>query len=162
MRNTLEVPVIGVLKTPFETIENMPIQSVGAQDIEGVAVINDEYGEGLQDLDGFSHMYLIYQFHKVSTKELRVIPFMDDKPHGIFATRSPKRPSGMGMSLVNIIKIAGNKVHFKGADMLNNTPLIDIKPFFCQSDNRPDAISGWLDEKDDDLVCKIKSDNRFA
>ena len=87
---------------------------------------------------------------------------MDDKEHGVFATRSPKRPSPIGLSTVELIKIEGNKIWFKGADMIDGTPLIDIKPFFRQVDNRPNAISGWLDTKDDDLASKYRSDNRFA
>lgn len=87
---------------------------------------------------------------------------MDDKEHGVFATRSPKRPSPIGMSTVELLKIEGNKIWFSGADMLDGTPLIDIKPFFRQVDNRPNAISGWLDSKDDDFPAKQRSDDRFA
>lgn len=155
------VNCIGFIQTPHQSIENMPIQSVGAKNIEGVIELFPEYAEGLTDLDGFSHIILIYHFHKLNGYELMVKPFMDDKKHGIFATRSPKRPSHIGMSTVKLLRIEFNKVYFEGADMLNGTPLLDIKPFFRNIDNRPDAVCGWLDEKDDDLVLRTKSDDRF-
>lgn len=86
---------------------------------------------------------------------------MDDKPHGIFATRAPVRPNPIGMSIVKLKSVDGNMIRFEGADMLDGTPLLDIKPFFAQFDNRPDAISGWLDEKENQKIRNVKSDNRF-
>jgi len=157
----IELTVIGKISTPHKTIENIPIQSVGAGEFDGVIELEPELTEALQSLDGFSHIILLYNFHKVQDFKLKVKPFMDNMEHGIFATRSPKRPSPIGLSTVEILKIEGNKIYFKGADMLDGTPLLDIKPFFRQVDNRPDAISGWLDNKEEDLAVRTRSDDRF-
>lgn len=158
----LEIPSIGIIHTTYRDIANMPIQPVGAQGCEGVVELYEVYAPGLTDVEGFSHVMLIYQFHKIEGYELVVTPFMDDKPHGIFATRSPKRPARVGLSIVKVLKVEGNKLCFDGADMLDGSPLIDIKPFFRQSDNRLDARSGWLDEKDATTVETTRSDDRFA
>lgn len=161
MTHKISLTQIGIIHTPHNDISNMPIQPSGAIGIEGYIELETEYLQGLTNLEGFSDLILIYNFHKVSNHELLVKPFMDDKLHGIFATRSPKRPSPIGISTVTLKRIEGNKIYFDGADMLNQTPLIDIKPFFRQTDNRPNAKSGWLDSKDDNLASKTKSDNRF-
>lgn len=139
----------------------MPVQPSGAVDAEGYILIRDDLVEGLKDIEGFSHLTLIYHLDKVSDYSLSVVPFMDDKPHGIFATRSPKRPNPIGLSTVKLKGVEGNKLIISGVDMLNETPLLDIKPFFRQSDNREDAVSGWLDEKHHEAVSYTKSDKRF-
>lgn len=159
--NTLTLEIIGRIQTPHHNIENMPIQPVGAKGIEGVVDLNPKFELGLTDIEGFSHIILFYRFHQIKGFELMVKPFMDDKQHGIFATRSPKRPNAMGFSIVKLLKVEQNKIFFEGADMLNDTPLLDIKPFFRQTDNRPEAMSGWLDEKQSDLAKNQKSDKRF-
>jgi len=138
----------------------MPIQSMAASDV-GVAEIYPQFMDGLLDLDGFSHAVLLYNFHKQKDYKLRVKPFMDEKEHGVFATRSPKRPAAIGMSIVRLLKIQENKIFFQGADMLDGSPLIDIKPFFRTFDNRPDAVSGWLEGKDENDLKKVRSDARF-
>lgn len=155
------IQIIGHIETPHLSMENMPIQPIGAQTVEGLVILKPEFEMGLTHLDGFSHMMLIYHFHKINGYELMVTPFMDNTQHGIFATRSPKRPSAIGVSIVQIEKVEGNTVYFYGADMLNNTPLLDIKPFFRQTDNRPQARSGWLDQKENNLASNMRSDNRF-
>lgn len=162
MESKVEIPIIGIIETPHTNLENMPIQPIGAKDIAGCIVIDPKYQEGLVDLEGFSDITLLYHFHKLENYQLTVTPYMDDTEHGIFATRSPKRPSMIGMSTVSLQKIEGNKVYFLGADMLSGTPLLDIKPFFRQTDNRPNARSGWLDNKDENLAQEIKSDGRFV
>ena len=159
---SVELTVIGSISTPHISIENMPIQSVGAKDQIGIAEVYPEYAEGLTDLEDFSHIILFYHFHKQKNYQLKVKPFMDDSEHGVFATRSPKRPAKLGFSIVELIKIEGAKIYFEGADMLDGTPLIDIKPFFRTFDNRTNAVSGWLDTKDEALVKKVRSDKRFA
>ncbi|WP_297092473.1 tRNA (N6-threonylcarbamoyladenosine(37)-N6)-methyltransferase TrmO [uncultured Draconibacterium sp.] len=158
----VELSRIGTISTPHKTIANIPIQSVGAKEYTGVIELEPQLAEALEGLEGFSNLILLYHLHRVDGYKLKVKPFMDDKEHGVFATRSPKRPSPIGMSTVDLIKIEGNKIWFKGADMLDGTPLIDIKPFFRQVDNRPDAVSGWLDSKNDDLPSIQRSDDRFA
>lgn len=157
----IELDSIGIIKTPHLNVENMPIQPAGAKGIHGVIELDAQYVDGLKDIEGFSHLILLYFFHEVKGFKLSVKPFMDDKEHGVFATRTPCRPSPIGLSTVKLLKVEGNKIHFEGADMLNDTPLFDIKPFFRQTDNRAYARSGWLDEKDRDIAIHTKSDSRF-
>ena len=139
----------------------MPIQPGGAKNFEGTVNLLPEFAGGIKDLDGFSHIILIYHFHKVKGYNLLVTPFMDDTKRGVFATRSPKRPAAIGLSIVEIRKIETNKIYFNGADMLNGTPLLDIKPYFRQIDNFPDSISGWLENKNENLFKLKRSDTRF-
>lgn len=161
MLDTINTPVIGYIQTPHFYIENMPIQPVGAKGMQGKVVLNKQFQDGLTDIEGFSHVILLYQFHKIKNYNLMVKPFMDDKNHGIFATRSPMRPSKIGMSIVRLLKVETHTFIFEGADMLNNSPLIDIKPFFRQTDNRVDAKSGWLDKKASNMAENTQSDDRF-
>ncbi|WP_163712652.1 tRNA (N6-threonylcarbamoyladenosine(37)-N6)-methyltransferase TrmO [Mangrovibacterium lignilyticum] len=153
---------IGLIHTPHHDLVNMPIQPVGAKGMEGMIKLNPELQEGLTDLEAFSHITLIYHLHEIKGHELMVKPFMDDKKHGIFATRSPKRPNAIGISTVKLSRIEGNRIYFEGADMLDGTPLLDLKPFFRQTDNRLHAVSGWLDEKDDKMAHSQRSDDRFT
>lgn len=159
---TVELTLIGTIETSFTTIEDMPIQSASAGDSPGSIELFPEYAEGLKDLEQFSHLILLYNFHRQNGFSLKVTPFMDDREHGVFATRSPKRPAAVGMSIVKLIRIEENRIYFEGADMLKGTPLIDIKPFFRQFDNRPDALSGWLDRQSENTLRKVRSDSRFA
>lgn len=158
---SVKLPIIGVIRTGNNSIENMPIQSAAAKET-GIAELFPEYADGLLDLDGFSHVMLLFHLHKQTGYSLHVKPFMDENEHGVFATRSPKRPAPVGLSLVRVLSVDGNKVHFEGADMLDGSPLIDIKPYFKNFDNRDDAISGWLEDKDEATIKKIRSDSRFA
>jgi len=112
-----------------------------------VAELEQSFAEGLEGLEEFSHVILIYYFHKSGTPKLRQKPFLDEKEHGIFAIRSPHRPNPIGISIVELVKVEGNRVYFNNADMLDETPLIDIKPFVPKFDNRPDATMGWLEGK---------------
>lgn len=139
----------------------MPIQSAAAGDEQGTIELLPEYVDGLLDLDDFSHLILIYHFHKQNGFSLKVKPFMDDREHGVFATRSPKHPAAVGISIVRLLKVKGNIIYFEGADMLDETPLIDIKPFFRNFDNRLDAVSGWLDSKNEKQIKDVRSDDRF-
>jgi len=153
---------IGFIRTPFLQISEMPIQSKGAKKIYGVIDLNTDLLLGLLDIEGFSHLILLYHFHLIKESKLSVIPFMDDKPHGIFATRAPARPNAIGMSIVKLQKVENNLIYFEGADMVDNSPLLDIKPFFPKYDNQQKVKYGWLEEKRDLDISKIKSDNRFA
>ena len=154
------VTPIGYLETPFETVNNMPIQPSVIASSQGKAVLYDEFATGLKDLDGFSHIILLFLLHKIEGYQLEVVPFMDDVPHGVFATRSPKRPNRIGMSIVTLEHIEGNVIHFQGVDMLNGSPLLDIKPYYSYFDNRQNVRNGWLEGKV--LTAKrLKSDNRF-
>lgn len=152
---------IGYIRTPFKTIDKMPIQPCGAIRAKGTIELDPELVPGLIDILGFSHLILVYHFHLVKGHRLYVVPFMDDHPHGIFATRASLRPNPIGMSIVKLVNVEGNLLHIEGVDMVDGTPLLDIKPFFAKYDNRPDAVAGWLENKPDLDITKIKSDLRF-
>jgi len=152
---------IGVIQTSYKTLENMPIQPMGAKGVKAIIELNSKFMDGLRDLEDFSHVTLIYHLHKVIDYKLNVIPFMDTEEHGVFATRSPRRPNAIGISTVKLIGINGNILHVEDADILDGTPLLDIKPFFGQFDNRDNVKSGWLDRKWDEKHRSLKSDERF-
>ena len=152
---------IGVIHSPFKTVDNMPIQPIGAENVKAVIELYKEFEEGLKDLEGFSHITLIYHLHKVVDFKLQVMPFMDIETHGIFATRSPLRPNAIGLSTVKLIRIENNLLYIENADILDGTPLLDIKPFIAQFDNRENAKSGWLDRRWKDKNRKLISDDRF-
>ena len=120
----------------------MPIQPAGARDVSGKAIIFDEYIDGLKDLEGFSHIILLYHFHKSQQYDLQVTPFLDNDKRGLFSTRAPNRPNGIGLSIVELVAIEGNKLQLQGTDMLNQTPLLDIKPYVPAFDAHPDADTG--------------------
>ena len=151
---------IGFIKTPYKNKEGMPIQPTGAQGVKGTIEIEAEYTEGLKDLDGFSHIILIYHFHLSKTYELSIKPFMDDNLHGIFSTRAPKRPNPIGLTVVKLVEIKDNLVHIENIDVIDGTPLIDIKPFIPDVDSPDVQKLGWLQGKSDKMGVK-KSDNRF-
>jgi len=158
MNHTIEP--IGVIHTDFHSIEDMPIQPGGAADISGHIVVDEDYLAGLQDLDGFSHVYLLYSFHEAIRTELTVLPFMDNQPRGVFSTRSPLRPNHIGLSIVKLKNVEGNKVFVEGIDVLDGTPLLDIKPYIKEFDGVKQSTSGWLQASEED-VSKKRSDNRF-
>ncbi len=161
MNPIIKLACIGLIKTPHKSMANMPIQPIGAGGIKGCIELNPAYAPGLTDIEGFSHLILLYYLHEAKGYSLMVKPFMDDKTHGVFATRAPRRPSPIGLSTVRLISVEENKIYFEGADMLDGTPLMDIKPFFRQIDNRMDALSGWLDQRPDSIVENTLSDTRF-
>lgn len=150
---------IGVIETPFDSPEGMPIQPAGARDVTGEAIIFDEYLDGLKDLEGFSHVILLYHFHKSRRYDLQVTPFLDEEKRGLFATRAPNRPNGIGLSIVELMAVEGNRLQLRGTDMLNRSPLLDIKPYVPAFDAHPDAKTGWLARSDADI--SRLSDDRF-
>lgn len=151
---------IGIIRTPFTELQGMPIQPTGAREILGEVIVHPELNEGLRDLDGFSHIYLIYHLHKVADTRLTVIPFMDKEPHGVFATRSPVRPSRLGLSIVELLKVEENRLTVRGVDMLDGSPLIDIKPYIAAFDCPANASSGWMTATRNEVGNK-RSDDRF-
>ena len=161
MRQQINYQSIGFIKTPFDNISDMPIQPCGAEGVEGIIEIDPDISAGLIDLEGFSHLILIYHFHLVKGCKLYVVPFMDKKPHGIFATRAPTCPNAIGISIVKLKKIDNNMLYIEGVDMVNGTPLLDIKPFFITYDNQKDVKSGWLESLNSIDISKMKSDARF-
>ncbi len=137
---------IGTIHTPFDNLEDMPIQPKGAGEIIGTVELEEQYVAGLADLDGFSHIYLLYEFHMAKRTALTVTPFMDTSPRGVFATRSPLRPNHIGISIVRLIGIAKNILTVQGIDILNGSPLLDIKPYIAAFDAGAGKSIG-LDER---------------
>jgi tRNA (adenine37-N6)-methyltransferase len=151
---------IGTIHSPYTAIDDMPIQPKGASTVEGRIIVDEQYVEGLQDLEGFSHVYLLYSFHKATRTELLVTPFMDTQTRGVFATRSPLRPNHIGISIVSLARVEGNKVVVNGIDIIDGTPLLDIKPYIEKFDAVKESRSGWLQASDEEISNK-RSDNRF-
>ena len=151
---------IGIIRTPFTDTDGMPVQAVAATGVAGSIELDPAYAEGLADLDGFSHLTLLYHLHGMTRARLTVTPYMDDRPHGLFATRSPARPNPIGLSTVRLVGIEGTTLRIEDVDMLDGTPLLDIKPYVPQLDDRPDARIGWYLGRVD-RVGEIKSDRRF-
>ncbi len=141
---------IGKIHTPFKTLDDIPIQPIYARGIKGRVSLFPEYAEGLRDLDGFSHIYLIFYFHKVNDTHLRIKPHFHNEERGIFATRAPSRPNHIGMSMVELIAVKKNEVFVENVDILDGTPLLDIKPFSAHIDFRPKSKRGWLSQYDDE------------
>ena len=153
---------IGTIHTEFTEIEGMPIQPTGAKGVKGELVIKDKYVDGLKDLEDFSHINILYLLHKVEGYLLEVKPFMDNDTHGVFATRSPKRPNRIGSSVVKIDKVEGNTVYVSNIDVLDETPLLDIKPYVPQlyEDTIDELKIGWFETKHNKAKSQ-KSDDRF-
>jgi tRNA-Thr(GGU) m(6)t(6)A37 methyltransferase TsaA len=151
---------IGFAHTPFKEIEGMPIQPTGAAGVQGRLEILPEFSEGLQDIEGFSHLILLYHFHHVQAASLTVTPFLDSRPHGVFATRAPKRPNSIGLSVVRLLGREGNILYVENVDLLDGTPLLDIKPYIPEFDHQPVERVGWLAQATGEVQYK-KSDGRF-
>ncbi|WP_299526272.1 tRNA (N6-threonylcarbamoyladenosine(37)-N6)-methyltransferase TrmO [uncultured Methanobrevibacter sp.] len=158
----IELESIGTIHTEFKDVEGMPIQPTGAKGVKGKIIVDEKYANGLKDLQYFSHINIIYLLHKVEGYLLEVKPFMDNNTHGIFATRSPKRPNHIGSSIVKIDKIDDNIIHISNIDVLNNTPLLDIKPYVPQlyEDTIDELKIGWF-ENNHKKAKSQKSDDRF-
>lgn len=156
----MQIEPIGIIRTPFKKLGQMPIQPKGAKSVIATLEIDKEYSLGLKDLEEFSHIYLIYYFHEAVRTELEVIPFMDTQERGVFATRSPLRPSHIGLSITKVLSIDDNIVTIKGIDILDGTPLIDIKPYIPQFDGVNGVKTGWMDKSRSE-VNSARSDDRF-
>lgn len=152
---------IGVVHSPFRTIEEMPIQPTGATGVRGTIELSAELAAGLKDLEGFSHLWVIYHFHRAGAPRLTVTPFLDHRPHGVFATRAPVRPNPLGLSLVELLGIDGHRLQIGGVDILDGTPVLDIKPYVPAFDRAPTAKSGWLEETGR-LAGEVRADGRFG
>lgn len=152
---------IGVIHTPFKTPKGTPIQPKGGQGVQGQIELDPAYAEGLDGLDGFSHIILLFYCHQAQPFSLRVKPFLDDEKHGLFATRAPSRPNAIGLSIVELVEIQGTTLMIQNVDMLDGTPLLDIKPYVPAFDERPNARFGWL-EKHVHRLDETRDDGRFA
>ena len=151
---------IGIIRSPFKKPDGMPIQPSGAHVVPGVVEVDPIYEKGLKDLEGFSHIILIYHFHKSEGFALEVVPFLDDQPRGVFATRAPKRPNPLGLSVVRLIKVKGHILEIENVDVLDRTPLLDIKPFVPDFDTYENVRTGWLETVSKN-ADKKRSDERF-
>lgn len=151
---------IGVIRSPFTSVGSMPVQPVGAGGAQGAVEVDPLYQEGLKDLGGFSHLILIYHFHKARPCSLTVTPFLDTQARGLFATRAPSRPNSIGLSVVELIGVEGNRLSVAKIDILDRTPLLDIKPYVPEFDARPDAIGEWVEITRGAASSKL-SDDRF-
>jgi tRNA-Thr(GGU) m(6)t(6)A37 methyltransferase TsaA len=159
----IEITPIGYAKTEFKELVNMPIQPRGGMDKIGEIIVDEKFKEGLKDLDGFNFIYLIYYFHKSKQYNLTPIPFNDKThtPRGVFSTRTPVHPNFLGLSVVELIEVKDNVVKFKGVDILDNTPIIDIKPYIENFDKVCNPKSGWMKSSEDE-VSKKRADDRFC
>ena len=139
----------------------MPIQPAGAAGVKGTVEVFEKFRAGLKDLDGFSHIILLYIFHRSQGFKLEVVPYMDTQPRGLFATRAPKRPNPIGLSTVQLDRIENGNLHVRNVDILDGTPLLDIKPYVPEFDNYARIRAGWL-EHARKTVDDRKSDDRFS
>lgn len=146
LMNTFQMKSIGVIHTPYKGKNDIPIQGIFKPGGEGYIELKEQYVDGLSDLNGFSHAFLIYYFHKSKAEHLQGTPYLENEMHGIFSIRSPHRPNHLGLSVVRILRIDGNRVYIAEVDMLDGTPLLDIKPYVKYFDCREEVVSGWLDK----------------
>lgn len=146
----IQLNPIGFVRSPFKSLENIPERRIVSlsnfEDVAGEIEILEEYEEGLRDIDGFSHLIIVFVFHEIKDKKLKVIPPFNGKERGVFSTRSPFRPNPIGMTIVELLEKNGRILKVKGIDMIDGTPVIDIKPYTIR-DSKINIKMGWLDEK---------------
>lgn len=152
---------IGIVHTPFAEPRGVPIQTTSAKGVKGRVELFPEFAEGLKDIDGFSHIILICHFHRVQKTALTVTPFLDDHKRGVFATRAPSRPNHIGLSVVELEKVEGNILFVKDVDLVDGTPVLDIKPCVPQFDFKEVTKTGWL-EKVIHKLPQAEDDGRFV
>ena len=151
---------IGVIRSPFTTLAGMPIQTVAATDVAATVELDPRYAAGLRDIDGFSYLLLITHLHLMQGFALEVTPFMDTQPHGVFATRSPRRPNPIGLSIVRLVRREGATLHIEEVDLVDGTPVLDIKPYVPQLDDRAAEHTGWFAENVH-KVHQVRADDRI-
>lgn len=156
----IEYTQIGIIHSPYKDLQNMPIQPAGAAGVEGNVEVFEEFSPGLHDLDGFSHIILLYFFHRSKGFDLHVVPYLDTQPRGVFSTRAPKRPNPIGLSVVRLLRIENRILHIMNVDILDGTPLLDIKPYVHEFDVQNNIRTGWLERAAKNLSGR-RSDNRF-
>ncbi|MBN2445870.1 MAG: tRNA (N6-threonylcarbamoyladenosine(37)-N6)-methyltransferase TrmO [Phycisphaerae bacterium] len=149
---TVTYAPIGVIRSVHQAAEQTPIQPVYARGCTGRVEILPEYVEGLRDLEGFSHLILLYHFHRAGPAQLIVQPFTDNKPRGLFSTRHPRRPNPIGLSVVRLVRIEGATLHLDDVDILDGTPLLDIKPYVLRFDGAAEPRSGWTETVDEETA----------
>lgn len=151
---------IGIVHSSFKEPKGTPIQSSATKGVDGTVEVFPEYTEGLKDLEGFSHIILIYHFHLSKKPLLKVEPFMDNQIRGVFSTRAPSRPNPIGISVVRLVRIERSILYIQDVDIVDNTPLLDIKPYVPEFDVREVEKIGWL-EKNVHKLSTSKDDGRF-
>jgi tRNA-Thr(GGU) m(6)t(6)A37 methyltransferase TsaA len=156
----IELTPIGIINSPFKEAEGIPIQSVFATSVKGSVEVYPEYEKGLSDLDGFSHIILLYWFHKSSQYTLTCRPFLDTQERGVFATRAPRRPNPIGFSIVELLKVDGRFLTVGSIDIIDQTPLLDIKPYVPDFDVREQVRTGWYEKAQN--KSQIVADKRFT
>lgn len=152
---------IGVVHSPFKEPRNVPIQAAVSKGIKGTVEVAHQYVAGLKDLEGFSHIILIFHFHQSRAYSLLVKPYMDENLRGLFSTRAPSRPNPIGISIVRLTQIEDNILHIQDLDIIDNTPLLDIKPYVPKFDQRKSVRIGWLKNKIKRILM-VSDDGRFA
>lgn len=152
---------IGTIRTPYKDPVGIPIQPAAVRGVQGKILLDQAYLDGLQDLEGFSHLILIYYFHQAGEGQLRVKPFLDDEVRGVFSTRAPRRPNRIGISVVKLNNIDGNLLEIEDLDLLDGTPLLDIKPYVPDFDPQVPVRIGWLEKHREEIEGK-RADDRFT
>jgi len=142
----IEMTPIGIIRSPYKQSSDIPIQGIFSSEVEAWVELEDKFEPGLKDLDGFSHAIILYYFHKSQREEVEGRPFLEQDKHGIFAIRSPHRPNHIGLSVVKVERIEGKRMYFAEVDVLDETPLLDIKPYVKYFDGRDSVRCGWLDK----------------
>ena len=159
--NEVRYKPIGIVHSPFRKSQSVPIQSVASKGIEGSVEVAREYVEGLKDIEGFSHIILIYHFHLSKDYSLIVKPYLDENLHGVFSTRAPSRPNPIGISIVRLTKVEDNILYIQDLDIIDGTPLLDIKPYVPKFDQRRTVRIGWLKNNINRLSI-VSDDGRFT
>lgn len=157
MIDTIAMRPIGAIRSPFRSTQGMPIQTVAAAEAEGELEVFEEFAAGLRDIGGFEYLILLTHLHQ-ATEKLEVMPFMDTVSHGVFATRAPARPNRIGLSIVQLVQVQGRVLHFRGNDMLDGTPLLDIKPYVPRLDVRATERIGWFGQGLQRLPSTVSDD----
>ncbi len=152
---------IGIVHSPYTRAEGTPIQPRGADGVAGLVEVQPEYQQGLQDIEGFSHIILICHLHQSKSACMLVTPYLHDQLHGVFATRSSSRPNPIGLSTVRLVRVAGNILHIENVDLLDGTPVLDIKPYVPQFDTEENVRIGWL-EQSIHALASTSDDGRFV
>jgi len=157
-RDQILIRPIGIIRTPFADAPGTPIQSVFGDQFTGRVIVDERYAAALVDVDGFERIWLIYWMDRANGFRPRVAPYLDQREHGLFATRSPCRPNPIGISVVRLISREGCALNVADIDILDGTPLLDIKPYVPDFDSHPRSKAGWFDEVN--LNCRV-ADDRF-
>ena len=146
MKKEIRLKPIGIIHTPYKETKGMPIQGTFERGVKGTIKLFPAYKSGLKDIGGFSHIILLYYFNRSTEERITGKPFLEDREHGIFAIRSPHRPNHIGLSIVKLERVRGSTITFSEVDILDGTPLLDIKPYVKYYDSRRNIKNGWIDE----------------